>query len=223
VPEEEAAAAARGVTELGLDGHTFDLEIECEGHADLVAILLAEAERLMPGVPFGAHTWAAREGHERYPWDAIADGVDVVRPMVYRPTWTAAGCWDSLGDWLAPQTVCPVWGITEDCDTAAALAEDQAVADAHGCPGVSVWEYGGLPGEAGVADWYAGVSYGEPPEPADPLPEREDRQQRTWDALDAVQALAQEWTDAGWPSTGAGIAAAAESAKSHVRATKGER
>src|SRR4029453_3587142 len=90
IPEEEAQAAAAAVEALGLEGHTWDLEIECEGHGGLVAVLLDEGRRLMPGVPFGAHTWAYRSGHESYPWDEIAAGVDVVRPMCYRPTWQAA-------------------------------------------------------------------------------------------------------------------------------------
>lgn len=222
VPEREAAAAARGVDELGLDGHTFDLEIECEGHADLTAILLAEARRLMPSTPFGAHTWAERTGHERYPWEAIGAGVDVVRPMIYRPTWTAADTWsdDELGPWLEGKVVCPVLGITDAAATTAALAEDASVALGMGAAGLAFWERSGLPGQPGVADWIAALDYdGGAPAPGDLAR----LQQRTWDALDAVQALAGEWDAAGWPSTGSGIGSAAESAKSLVRASKGER
>lgn len=223
VPEDEAAAAAAAVDALGLDGHTFDLEIECEGHGDLVAILLDTARELMPAVPFGCHCWAYRTGHELYPWETIGAGVEVVRPMIYRPTWTAARSFGprELGPWFGGKVVCPVWGITDPADTVAALTADQAVADANGCPGVGVWEYSGLPGQPGVSDWIAALEVGG--EPIAPTDQLGSLQVRTWDALDEVQALAAEWESFGWPSTGSGIAAAAESAKSHVRASKGER
>jgi N-acetyl-anhydromuramyl-L-alanine amidase AmpD len=55
-----------------------------------------------------------------------------------------------------------------------------------------------------------------------PVDDLAQRQARTWDALDAVQALGAEWEAAGYPSTAVGLSSAAESGKSHVRATKGE-
>jgi hypothetical protein len=221
VPEEEAAAAAEGVRVLGLDGHTFDLEIECEGHGDLVAVMLAEARELMPGVAFAAHTWAQRSGHERYPWDEIAAGVGCVRPMQYRPVWDATVMWSEgeLGPWLAGQVVAPVLGITESADTPSNLDADADVHARHGAVGFSLWEAATLPGLPGVAEWYADLETGEAPAPGVDLGAL---QQRTWDLLDELQALAAEWESIGYASTSVGISSSAESAKSHVRATKGE-
>jgi GH25 family lysozyme M1 (1,4-beta-N-acetylmuramidase) len=47
-------------------------------------------------------------------------------------------------------------------------------------------------------------------------------QDRTWAACEALQALADEWTGLGWPSTAIGLGSAAEAAKSLVRASKNE-
>lgn len=223
VPELEAEAAARGVDELGLDGHCFDLEAECEGHGDLVAILLSEGRRLIAR-PLAAHTWAYRTGHATYPWGVIGSGVDALRPMIYRPVWTAAGCWAELGEWFEGRLVCPVLGLTEAAATVEVLAADAAYALAEGCPGLGFWELSGLPGQPGVAAWIAdleidGAPAPEPPEPADQLAALQDR---TWALLDQLQAAAGEFAALDWPSAGAGIGAAAEAAKSLVRASKGE-
>lgn len=225
VPEAEAAAAARGVADLGLDGHTFDLEIESEGHADLVAIMLAEARRRMERVPLGAHTWAYRHGHERYAWDEIKAGVDVLRPMIYRDEWNAARSWEELGDWYAGALVCPVWGITDAGATAEAIAEDHAIAEANGCPGVAFWELSGLPGQAGVADWIAELACGEPePEPEPPpATEVEPVRARTWALLDELQALGADWRAVGWPGAAIGVESGAEVIKRLIGAGKGER
>lgn len=219
IPELEAQAAAAAVTALDLDGHTFDLESECEGHADLVAIMLSTARAMLPQAPFGAHTWAAKSGHESYPWTEIASGVDVVRPMCYRPTWTAETMYapEELGLWVAPLVHAPVWGITETVDTVEALGEDQACAEQHDAAGAGFWEFSGLPGQPGVVDWIASLGDAAPP------PDLASLQQRSWDLLDEVQAIAGEWEELGWPSTGSGLASAAESGKSLVRASKGER
>ena len=192
VPLREADAAARAVETLGLDGHTFDLEIECEGHPDHVCALLDRARQLLP-VPIGAHIWAYRRFHEGYPFEAIAERVDVLRPMIYEDEWNAPESWRQLGDLYAGRVVCPVWGITDAGATAERLRADQRVADEHGCPGVAFWEYTGLPGLAGVVELIQGIRYDQParPEPAPP------------DALgglrDRTWALAEEWGQLGWP------------------------
>jgi hypothetical protein len=153
VPEAEAANAIGIVRALGLDGWTSDLEIEAEGHGDLVAIHLdgirrgveIDGERvdgLGPDFPLAAFVWADLHGHERYPVDVIAQLVDVVRPMCYEPVWNAEAMYASLGPHLFGRPLCPVWGVTEA--TPAQLAADFATADAHHATGESYWEHAAL-------------------------------------------------------------------------------
>jgi hypothetical protein len=203
VPEAEADAAAERVRSLGLDGHTFDLEIESEGHADLVEIMLSRFRAALPAAPLAVHTWADRTGHETYAWDAIKRHADVLRPMIYRPHWNAAGSWRELGDWYAGSVVCPVLGLTEG--TAPQIRADHDFALLEGCPGVGLWEYGALPGARGVEDLVRSWSFDwlvPPAEPAGVPPSPElavaelalvtGLRDRTWD-------LASEWGAQGYP------------------------
>jgi hypothetical protein len=189
VPEEEADAAIRAVAALGLDGHSFDLEVEAEGHEDGVVALLDRARRLLR-VPIGCLIWPYRRFHEAYPFEAIAERVDVLRPMIYEDTWNAPESWRQLGDLYAGRVVCPSWSITDAGATAERLQADQRIADEHGSPGVAFWEYTGLPGLAGVVELIQSIRY-DPPKPAEP------------DALvllrDRTWALAEEWAQLGWP------------------------
>jgi hypothetical protein len=218
VPEQEADVAAERVLALGLDGHTFDLEIESEGHADLVEIMLSRFRQLRPNVPLGVHTWADRTGHETYAWDAIKRHADVLRPMIYRPHWNAAGSWRELGDWYAGAVVCPVLGLTEG--TAPEIRADHDFALAEGCPGVGLWEYGALPGASRVEDLVRSWSFGAAPPSAGGLPPSPEPapaelalvtglRDRTWD-------LASEWGAQGYPVVEQGI-------KAVVMLHKGER
>lgn len=111
VPEEEADVVLDAYRDLHLAGHTFDLEIECEGHGDLVAVLLDRFKK--SGIPMAAHTWADLNGHDQYPIHEISVLVDVVRPMVYRPIWNAVDCLSSLSGRINDKPMIPVWGITE--------------------------------------------------------------------------------------------------------------
>jgi hypothetical protein len=196
VPEQEADAAVRAVETLGLDGHTFDLEIECEGHPDFVCTLLDRARQQLR-VPIGAHIWAYRRGHERYPFEHIADRVDVLRPMIYQDAWNAPESWRQLGDLYAGRVVCPVWGLTDAGATAERMRGDQRLADDHDCPGVGFWEYTGLPGLTGVVELIQGLRYDRPDgDAARPVRPEADAlatlRDRTW-------RLAEEWGQLGWP------------------------
>jgi hypothetical protein len=153
LPVLEAKAAVLAAQAIGSEAHTFDLEAECEGHPVNVAVMLdvaryggpSGAGRVPPiGIPIAAHVWGALEGHESYPYDAICQRVDILRPMIYRPVWDAEEFWASWSRFVPGfavtwhRFVCPVWGITEG--TAEGIAVDQAVADAHECPGEGYWE-----------------------------------------------------------------------------------
>jgi hypothetical protein len=139
IPDEEANAAVHAVLELGMEGLTFDFEIECEGHPDEVGTLLSRARAILPeGFPLAAHTWADLDGHGGYPAKIIHDGVDVLRPMIYRPVWNAQKCWLSWNKMYTDRPVCPVWGITQGLF--AEIVIDQTFADAHGSVGESYWE-----------------------------------------------------------------------------------
>jgi hypothetical protein len=154
IPLEEVREAVAGVRAVGSEGHTFDLEAECEGHNAAVAQLLDVARRgstsgviVEPiGVPIAAHVWGALEGHETYPYGEICARTDILRPMIYRDVWNATNFWASwakfVPDFAATwdRFVCPVWGLTDKGATADAIAEDLAVAEAHRCPGESYWE-----------------------------------------------------------------------------------
>lgn len=169
----EYDAAARGVRELDLDGHTFDLEIETEGNeADVQSML--DVARLDLGVPIAAHVWADLDGHDGYAAEAIVAAVDVLRPMIYRPVWSAPPFWASWGPLMAntilrpvpfsPIPVCPVWGITQG--TAPELAADMAVADQHEVLGEAYWEWSVVPHLApAVRDLIVGRSFAAPPAP----------------------------------------------------------
>lgn len=179
VPEGEARAALAAIAELGLEGWTADLEIECEGHPDFVARLLDDV-RNGTGVPIAAHTWAYLSGHERYPADEIASRVDVLRPMIYRPTWNAARTWSEWGRLYQDRIVCPVWGLTEG--TAVALKTDTEFADGKGIPGEAYWELSAVRGLApAVRDLIAGRRFGaEVPSVRLDLPAAEAALHRLW-------------------------------------------
>lgn len=138
-PENEADAILRAIETLELDGHTCDLEAECEGHGDFVEIML---NRLRTGVPddfwIAAHTWADLRGHETYPAETISTMVDVLRPMIYRPIWNAERSWESWAPYYYDKIVCPVWGITESL--LPDLRADMEYADTHQIPGEAYWE-----------------------------------------------------------------------------------
>lgn len=206
IPEEEAAAAARGVAELALEGHTFDLEIECEGHADLVEILLEEARhRLAHGTPIGAHVWADLAGHAEYPAAEIVARVDCLRPMIYRPVWTARRfyrSWEVLLEGRPDLVVCPEWGITEG--TAPELLVDLAYADERGIPGEGYWEWSAVAHlRPAVRELIAGRSFAAP---APPPYDVDAARTRLWGEADALEA-------AGWPWFAAGVKAAVAQSK----------
>jgi hypothetical protein len=210
VPEIEANVAIAAVGALGLDGHTFDLEIECEGHGDLVAIMLERA-RASIGVPIAAHVWGALEGHPDYPAREIAARVDVLRPMIYRPVWTAEDCWRSWGSLFEGATVCPEWGITEA--TGAALATDMAYAAGQGVAGWGFWEYAAVGGlgvglRATVRSSAPGSAVAPAPTPIpDPTPtptptptpayDLDAARARLWSESDALEAAGYPWFAAG--------------------------
>lgn len=151
---DEAATALLAIKELALPAYTFDLEIECEGHAHEVESLL-QAVRAQTQVPLAAHTWADLSGHDEYPAREIYANVDVIRVMCYEPVWNAADAWKSWADADLPLRAghdCPVWGITDRGATADRISADMSFADEQAIPGEAFWELAGLPGRSGVAD-----------------------------------------------------------------------
>jgi hypothetical protein len=174
LPPGEAKVAADAVRDLGLAGHTFDLEIEAEGHSDAVRAMFEEFKRLSPGTKIGVHTWAYRTGHTRYPWAVIGEHADCVRPMIYQDEWkaTRAVSDTEIGPWLRDllhrgKKLCVVWGITDSGATVDVLRSDQQLAEAFGSTGIGVWEYSGLPGQPGVAEWLRAVKTGPVAAPPD--------------------------------------------------------
>jgi len=210
VPQAEADAAAAAVAALGLEGHSFDLEAECEGHPEAVAVMLAAARSLLPTVPLACDTWASRRGHADYPWEEIGAGVDVVRPMVYRPSWSMEAMYaeGDLGPWLDGKTVAPILSITEPSTTVEQLDEDVLVGDEQGCVGYGIWEYSGLPGQPGVIGWIRGLS--------DEVPAPEPEPFDVDAARDEVWSIAEACEQAGYPWFGQGL-------KSVVALSKGEK
>ena len=168
VASEEAEAAYSGAKLLDSEGHTFDLEIECEGHHDGVAQLLDVMYRPFHK-PVAAHVWGYLEGHESYPYKEIAERVDWLRPMIYRPHWEAGKAWASWERHAPGSTsrFVPVWGITEgERDD---LEQDMAFADARSIPGEAYWELSGYPGLPGVLDLIRARHFGgqvAPPAPS---------------------------------------------------------
>jgi hypothetical protein len=230
VPEEECDAALTAVQGLGLDGHTFDLEIECEGHADLVAVMLDRAKKTMP-VPIAAHVWADLAGHERYPADVIASYCDAIRPMIYRPVWNAAASWASWDGKMNGKAFLPVWGITDAKATQGAIQDDMTVADMHGIVGEAYWEYGALASRPWLYDFLAQRSIGDtqvvtPPVPPTPPPTTNisDLTERTYGLAHQIRALSGEWRAAGYPQAAEGIDAGANAVERFVSiAGKGEK
>lgn len=160
IPSEEAAAARAGATLLDSEGHTFDLEIECEGHHAAVAELLTSTYRVV-GLPIAAHVWGYLEGHESYPYKEIVERVDWLRPMIYRPVWAAGESWASWERHVPGSTsrFVPVWGITEgDRDD---IEQDMSFADSRAIQGEAYWEMAGYPGREGVLDLIRGRHFGQ--------------------------------------------------------------
>jgi hypothetical protein len=186
IPELEAAAAVDAAERLGLAGLTFDLEAECEGQGDLVAILLARA-REATKVPLAAFTWAARAGHERYPWDTICAAVDVLRPMCYAPAFGAETMFRQLAGYFEGRRVAPVWSVTEA--TAAQLAAQLATGAPAGVAppeGEGYWEAASLVARADelaplVADRFAALAATDPAAPpAPPAVSADDLEREVW-------------------------------------------
>lgn len=163
-----------------------------------------------------------------------------VAPGAELADWTVAWLEDAaarLG--VAPILYSGVWfmephGLIGDARLAAYplwLADYRATPPAPPAPWarVAIWQYsasGSVPGIDGAADCdrflgtageLAAIGYGG----AAP-PDLTVLQDRTWRLLEDVQAVAAGWRGIGWPSTAAGLEAAAEAAKSLVRSSKGE-
>ncbi|HKA97834.1 MAG TPA: glycoside hydrolase family 25 protein, partial [Streptosporangiaceae bacterium] len=98
---------------------------------------------------------------------------------------------------------------------------------------ISFWQSsasGTVPGVAGPCDLdsffgseaeLAALGYaGDEPPPSDEVQPLRDQ---VWQHADALQALAGDWEDAGWPSTASGIGSTAEALKTIIRGTQGER
>lgn len=213
IPEQECDAALVAVQQLGLDGHTFDLEIECEGHADLVAVMLDRAKKMMP-VPIAAHVWADLAGHDRYPAGVIAGYCDAIRPMVYEPIWNAQASWASWNGKTNGKPFLPVWGITEATSTH--LDDDMAVADRHGIVGEAYWEYAALNARTWLFDFLKAREIGDTLPGPTPIPVPPPPGFDIDAARDRLWAEAEELQANGWGWFGTGI-------KSLVATSKGDK
>lgn len=154
VPVDEALTLARQADLLNLDGITSDLEIECEGHEDFVAIYFDTLHtQIGKDFPIAAYTWADLTGHSRYPMQIIADSVHVLRPMIYRVRsanglyWRSKTTFDPRtpgADYFldSKRLIAPAFSVTESLYRE--LVEDFDIATQNNVVGESYWEYASL-------------------------------------------------------------------------------
>jgi GH25 family lysozyme M1 (1,4-beta-N-acetylmuramidase) len=175
---------------------------------DLIALDLEDAD-----VPAGEQLagWALD-------WLAEAEEVLNVRPLLYSGVWFMEPHGLMTSAILATY---PLWLAAYQDEPPPAPPEWETV---------TIWQYsahGVVPGVQGDCDLnqflgdeaaLAAIGYaGTGPDPVQPL------RDTTWALCDNLQDLASQWTDAGWASTGSGIASAAEAVKTIIRSTQGEK
>lgn len=143
-PELEADAALAALDALDADPRALiiDLEIESEGHADMVAILCDRLERA--GVKLAAAVWSQPSLHPGYAWDVLARYCSTWLPMLYDEDGALADFPSYPGVALVP-----TWGTGnaagEPWKPGATTILGMELADAFGCRGEAYWRWGALP------------------------------------------------------------------------------